>query len=192
MADRIKGITIEIGGDTTKLSDALKGANAEIKECQSALRDVNKLLKLDPGNVDLLKQKQGYLKTEIDATKKKLDEEKTALAQLKASSTTGDVTEEQKALEREIAETESSLSSLKKEYKDFGSVSKQVLQNAGNNIKNVGGKITGVGKSMTAGLTGPIVGLGAAAVAAFGEVDAGLDIVATKTGASGEALSEME
>lgn len=192
MPDRIRGIVIEVGGDTTKLSDALKGANAEIKECQSALRDVNKLLKLDPGNVDLLKQKQGYLKSEIEATKKKLDEEKKALAQLKASSTTGEVTEEQKRLEREIVETESSLSSLKKEYKDFGSVSKQVLQNAGNNIKNVGGKITGVGKSITAGLTGPIVGLGAAAVAAFGEVDAGLDIVATKTGASGEALSEME
>lgn len=65
MANRIKGITIEIGGDTTKLSDALKGANAEIKECQSALKDVNKLLKLDPGNADLLVQKQKYLSQAI-------------------------------------------------------------------------------------------------------------------------------
>lgn len=54
MADRIKGITVEIGGDTTKLSDALKGVNRSIRETQSELRDVNKLLKLDPGNSDLL------------------------------------------------------------------------------------------------------------------------------------------
>lgn len=51
MADRIKGITVEIGGDTTKLSDALKGVNKSIRQTQDQLRDVNKLLKLDPGNV---------------------------------------------------------------------------------------------------------------------------------------------
>lgn len=192
MADRIRGITIEIGGDTTKLSEALKGANKEIKDCQSALRDVNKLLKLDPGNVDLLKQKQGYLKNEIAATSTKLEEEKKALAQMKSASTTGEVSEEQKRLERDIIETEASLSSLKKEYKDFGSVGKQVLQNAGKNIKDVGSKITGVGTKLTAGLTGPIVGMGAAAMAAFSEVDAGLDIVIAKTGASGDALEDMQ
>ena len=58
MADRIKGITVEIGGDTTKLSDALKGVNKSIRQTQDQLRDVNKLLKLDPGNADLLVQKQ--------------------------------------------------------------------------------------------------------------------------------------
>lgn len=191
MADRIKGITIQIGGDTTKLSEALKGANKEIKDCQSALRDVNKLLKLDPGNIDLLKQKQSYLTREIDATKKKLDEEKRALAQMKASSTTGEVTEQQRALEREIAETEASLTSLKKEYKDFGSVSKQVLQNAGNKMKDLGGKMSSVGGAMTKNITAPIVALGAASVAAFNEVDKGLDIVAAKTGATGDALDEL-
>ena len=51
MADRIKGITVEIGGDTTKLSDALKGVNKSIRQTQDQLWDVNKLLKLDPGNV---------------------------------------------------------------------------------------------------------------------------------------------
>ena len=61
MADRIKGITVEIGGDTTKLSDALKNVNKSIRETQTELRDVNKLLKLDPGNADLLVQKQKYL-----------------------------------------------------------------------------------------------------------------------------------
>jgi phage-related minor tail protein len=72
MADRIKGITIELDGDTTKLSNALKGVNKEIRDTQSNLKDVNKLLKMDPGNADLLAQKQKYLTDAIDATKKKL------------------------------------------------------------------------------------------------------------------------
>ena len=99
MADRIKGITIEIGGDTTKLADALKGVNKEINACQTALRDIGKLLKLDPGNVDLLRQKQGYLKDEINATQEKLKLEKQALQELKNANSTGEVTEEQKRLE---------------------------------------------------------------------------------------------
>ena len=52
MANRIKGITVEIGGDTTKLSKALKNVDSSIKNTQSQLRDVNKLLKLDPGNTE--------------------------------------------------------------------------------------------------------------------------------------------
>ncbi|MEE9113405.1 hypothetical protein [Lactobacillus delbrueckii] len=68
MADRIKGITVEIGGDTTKLSDALKNVNKYIRETQDQLLDVNKLLKLDPGNADLLLQKQKYLSEAISDT----------------------------------------------------------------------------------------------------------------------------
>ncbi len=56
MANRIKGITVEIGGDTTKLTNALKGVNSEIKNTQSQLKDVEKLLKVDPGNTELLGQ----------------------------------------------------------------------------------------------------------------------------------------
>ena len=56
-ASRIKGITIEIGGDTTKLQTALKGVNTEIRNTQAQLKDVEKLLKLDPGNTELLAQK---------------------------------------------------------------------------------------------------------------------------------------
>ena len=83
MADRIKGITVEIGGDTTKLSDALKNVNKSIKDTQNQLRDVNKLLKLDPGNADLLVQKQKYLSEAIKDTKEKLEQEQAALKQLK-------------------------------------------------------------------------------------------------------------
>jgi phage-related minor tail protein len=192
MADRIKGITIEIGGDTTKLADALKGVNKEINACQTALRDIGKLLKLDPGNVDLLRQKQGYLKDEINATQEKLKLEKQALQELKNANSTGEVTEEQKRLEREIVETESSLKSLKKEYKNFGGVATQVIRNAGTQMKGFGDKMTGAGKALTTKVTAPILAIGAASVAAFNEVDAGLDIVAAKTGATGDALAGME
>ena len=66
---RIKGITVEIGGDTTKLQSALKGVNSEIKNTQSQLKDVEKLLKLDPGNTELLAQKQKLLSSAVSETK---------------------------------------------------------------------------------------------------------------------------
>lgn len=73
MADRIKGITIEIDGDTTKLQSALKKVNTELRTSQNNLRDVNKLLKMDPGNTQLLQQKYKGLGKSIEETKKKLD-----------------------------------------------------------------------------------------------------------------------
>ncbi len=80
-ANRIKGITVEIGGDTTKLSDALKNVNKSIRKTQDQLRDVNKLLKLDPGNANLLVQKQKYLSETISDIKEKLKQEQDALKQ---------------------------------------------------------------------------------------------------------------
>ena len=68
MASRIQGITVEIGGDTTKLSKALESVNKSIKGTQSGLKDVNKLLKLDPSNTELVVQKQKMLKDAIEAT----------------------------------------------------------------------------------------------------------------------------
>ena len=75
MASRIKGITVEIGGDTTGLDKALKSVNSSIKTTQSGLKDVSKLLKLDPTNTELLTQKQKLLKDAIGSTKEKLDAE---------------------------------------------------------------------------------------------------------------------
>lgn len=73
VANRIKGITIEIGGDITKLETALKGVNKEIRNTQSQLNDVEKLLKLDPGNTELLSQKQKLLSQAVNETKEKLE-----------------------------------------------------------------------------------------------------------------------
>ena len=81
MANRIKGITVEIGGDTTKLSKALEGVNKNIKNTQTQLKDVEKLLKLDPTNTELLSQKQKLLADTIGSTKTKLETLKTAAEQ---------------------------------------------------------------------------------------------------------------
>ncbi|MDY6317570.1 MAG: phage tail tape measure protein, partial [Oribacterium sp.] len=192
MADRIKGITVEIGGDTTKLSDALKSVNKSIRETQDQLRDVNKLLKLDPGNSDLLVQKQKYLSEAISDTKEKLKQEQDALKQLQQGPQTEETIKQQEALTREIESTKQSLEKLKAEFKDVGSVAGIQLQQAGQKMKDVGDKITGVGTSLSTHVTAPIAAVGAASLAAFKEVDEGADIVTQKTGASGKALKEMQ
>ena len=84
---RIKGITVEIGSDTTKLQTALKGVNSEIKNTQNQLKDVEKFLKLDPGNTELLAQKQKFLSSAVSETKEKLTTLKTAAEQANQSAT---------------------------------------------------------------------------------------------------------
>ena len=192
MANRIAGITIEIGGDTSKLTSALKDVDKNLKNTQSNLRDVNKLLKLDPSNVDLLKQKQGYLTDAIKDTSERLTTLKEALKQMKESDTSGEVTEKQKALEREIADTEQKLEGLKKEYKDFGGVASQQLQTAGQKMQELGGKITDVGKGLTTHVTAPIAAVGAGAVASWKEVDEAMDTVTKKTGKTGKELEGLQ
>lgn len=154
--NRIAGITIEIDGDTTQLTKALSGVNKDLKNTQDALRDVDKLLKLDPSNVDLLKQKQDLLTRAIGDTKSKLDTEKEALAQLKKSDQTDEVKDRQAALEREIASTEQSLKGLEKEMKSFGSVSKQQLEATSKKFGDLSQK--------TRGLSTAAAGLGAAMI----------------------------
>ena len=193
MASRnIKGITIEIDGNTSPLQSALKDVNGVLKQTQSDLKDVNKLLKLDPTNVDLLKQKQGLLKDAIKATSDKLDMEKKAYEQLKDADPSEENTRKMQVLERQIADDEIALKNLTKQSQEFGSVFKQELEAVGDKLKDVGGQVTKVGEDMTKSLTVPIAAAGAAAVAAFTDVDSAMDEMIKKTGASGEALEEME
>ncbi len=169
---RIKGITVEIGGDTTKLQTALKGVNTEIKNTQSQLKDVEKLLKLDPGNTELLSQKYRTLQQEIQATKEKLNTLKEASKQADQALKDGTISQEQyDALQREIAETEQSLKSLEQEYKNFGSVQAQQVAAAGEKMKEFGGKVEDAGKTLTTHVTLPLAAVGAAGAASFAEVD---------------------
>lgn len=115
MAD-IKGITIEIDGNTSKLSKAISGLNSDLKSTQSTLRAVDKALKLDPGNVDLLESKQQALGDAIKDVDAKLKLERQALEQLKSSDDgSEEMAKKQKELEREITQTEASLTGYKAE-----------------------------------------------------------------------------
>lgn len=189
---RIRGITIELGGDTSKFVDAIKKADKSINETQKKLKDVNKLLKLDPGNTDLLRQKQEALGKAVEQTGEKSKALKQALKEMEAAGITDKNREQYDALQRELVETEKNLKSLKKEANDFGSVFAQQVSVAGDALKNVGGKITSVGEGLTKSVTAPLAGVAVASVAAWKEVDAGLDIIVTKTGASGDALEDMQ
>lgn len=127
MAGNIKGITLEINGDTTKLQDALRGVDKSLKDTQSQLKDVNKLLKMDPGNTELLRQKQELLGKAIKETKDKLETEKEALKQLEASGATDPAAiAQQDALKREIIATEQSLKGYEKQLKNMHGMLDQV------------------------------------------------------------------
>lgn len=114
MAGRIKGITIEIGGDTTGLDKALKSVNSSITKTQSALNDVNRLLKLDPSNTVLVAQKQQLLSQAVDQTKEKLNALESAQEQVADAFKRGDIGEEKyMAFQREIEETRGKLNQYK-------------------------------------------------------------------------------
>ena len=187
MANNIKGITIEIGGDTTKLDKALGSVNKNVKSTQSELREVEKLLKLDPKNTEALEQKQKLLAKAVGETKEKLDVLKTAEAQVEEQFKNGEVSEEQyRALKREIEATELSLKKLEEE----ANKSNLSLEKVGEAFGKVGSKATDIGKKMLP-VTAGIAGMGTAGVAAAMELDDGYDTIITKTGATGEALEEL-
>lgn len=117
MATKIRGVTIEIGGDTSKLQGALKDTNNEIKNTQSQLKDVERLLKLDPKNTELLRQKQELLGKAIGETKDKLDTLRDAEAQMKSAGVDQN-SEQFMALKREIIATEGELKKLTDETKN--------------------------------------------------------------------------
>ena len=189
--NRIKGLTIEIGGDTTKLSDALKGVDKSLRNTQSQLKDVNKLLKLDPKNTQLLTDKQKLLEAQIKQTQTRLIGLQIAQEQMDANGIDKN-SEQYKALQREIIETEQQLQKAKDAAKDFGSVLGQQLQAVGGQIKETGDKVKGVGDALTKNVTGPIAAIGGAAMAGWAQLDEGLDIVTKKTGATGDAMAEFE
>ena len=184
--NRIKGITIEIGGDTSDLQRSLKEVDKALKTTQNNLKDINKLLKLDPGNTELLKQKQDELKNAIGQTSDRLKTLKDAYKQLDGQNT-DEAKEQQKALAREIVETEQKLKSLKGEYKDFGSVAKQQLKAVGDEMKSVGEKFTDSGKKLTTTVTAPIVALGTLGVSYNAQIEQYRTMFTTLTGSAEEA-----
>lgn len=191
-SNRIKGITIEIGGDTSNLQKSLSGVDKALQNTQAQLRDVNKLLKLDPHNTELLEQKQRLLGDAIKQTSDKLDTLKEASKQAEEALKSGAMTQDQyDGLQREIIETENSLKGLKEQAEE-AEKSMSKMAEISDKLGAVSKKTEEVGKSLTKNVTAPIVGIGAAAYGAFNEVDNGLDTIAKKTGATGDELSSLE
>ena len=190
MANRIKGITVEIGGDTTKLEKALQGVNGEIRNTQSQLKDVNKLLKLDPGNTELLAQKHELLGSAVEETKKKLETLKKASEQANEALAKGDISKEQyDALQREIIETEQSLDSLTTQANE-SYTALQKISLAGASFEEFGGKVEGVGKKLLPVSTA-LAGVSVAGLKVATDFEKAMSGVQAITGATEEEFEKL-
>ena len=190
MANRIKGITVEINGDTTRLSKALEGVNKNIKNTQTQLKDVEKLLKLDPTNTELLSQKQKLLADAVSSTKEKLETLKTAAEQANTALSNGEISQEQyDALQREIIETEQELRNLQTEA-DKTNTAFAKIGAAGEVMQNVGDKISGAGEKLLP-VTAGVTALGTVAVKTGADFDAAMSKVAAVSGATGDDLQAL-
>ena len=188
MANRIAGLTIEIGGDTTNLQKSLKSVDSQLKTTQSNLKDINKLLKLDPSNTELLVQKQKNLESAISGTKSRLEELKNAQAGVKEG------TAEWDALQREIIATEQNLKGLEKEYKDFGNVASQQLKAAGQSLQDYGNKVENVGKKfsvLSGAAAGALTAMGGLAYKTVQNADE-LATLSQQTGLSTDEIQRMQ
>ena len=190
MAGRIKGITVEIGGDTTGLEKALKGVNSAIKTTQSELKDVERLLKLDPTNTELLTQKQKLLKDAIASTSEKLETLKEAQKQAKEQLERGELGRDKyDALQREIVETEQELKRLQ-EQAATTSVTLEKIAAAGDKFEKAGDSITNAGKQISVA-SAAVTGLGVAAVKTAADFDSAMANVAAISGATGDDLQAL-
>ena len=188
--NRIRGITVEIGGDTTKLQTALKGVNTEIRNTQSQLKDVEKLLKLDPGNTELIAQKHRLLAQAVFGTREKLGTLKTAQQQADEALRNGTISQDQyDALQREIIETEQRLRSLE-EQANQSATALQKIGATGEKLQTVGNKISSVGQKLLP-VTGVVTGLGTAAVKTAADFDSAMSKVAAVSGATGSNFDSL-
>ena len=191
--NRIKGLTIEIEGNTTKLTEALSKVDSSLRNTQSQLRDVDKLLKLDPKNTELLAQKQDLLAKSVKFTNERLGELKKAQEQMDANGVDKN-SDQYRALQREILETEKRLESAKKASDDFTDTSKKKLEEtkkkfeevsaAAKNVQEKTEKISAAAGIAAAGM------LGMAAKAASTADD--LLTLSNVTGFSVEELQKMQ
>ena len=191
MANRIKGITVEIGGDTTKLQNALKGVNGQIKNTQSALKDVEKLLKLDPTNTTLLAQKQKLLTQAIGETKEKLATLKTAAQQANEQLQKGEISQEQyDALQREIAETEAQLQKLESQASKTNQTLSKIGE-AGSKVESFGNDVTNAGKKVSVA-SGAVTAMGGAAVKTAADFESSMSQVQATMGITKDSMSTLD
>lgn len=168
MSKRIKGITIEIDGSTKKLSDALKGVEKNSRDIQSELKDVERLLKLDPKNTELLAQKQKLLADAVNNSRERLDALKDAQKQAEQAFKEGKIGEDQyRAIQREVIAAEQELKKLEKQLSEVNNKWKQAAEG----VAEFGKKSEAIGKKMLP-VTGAITAVGAGAFYTAMELEA--------------------
>lgn len=196
MSRRIKGIVIEIEGETKGLDKALQGVNKSSREIQKELRDVDRLLRFNPKNTELLAQKQKLLAQQVGNTKQKLDQLKAAQQQVNQQFKEGKISEGQyRAFQREIAETESKLKHYEGQLKQVDSSHRsfgEKMAQAGHKVKDFGQGMTNVGKQLTLTVTAPLMAVGALATKTGMEFKAGMSEVQAISGATGAELQQLE
>lgn len=189
MAGNIKGIIVEIGGDTSGLQKALSKVNSTTSSLSKELKGVNSLLKLDPSNTELVAQKQVLLSKNIEETGEKLELLKDVQKQADNAIANGTKISEEnyRNLQREIANTENKLKTLQTQASKWTTAGK-AIEDFGNKITNVSNKVDKLGNTLTTGLTVPIVGLGTAAVTTGNSFEAQMSRVQAIAGATKKEL----
>ena len=191
MADRIKGIEVVIGGDTTGLSKALSGVNKEINSTRERLKDVERLLKLDPTNTKLLEQRQRLLSDAVQETKTKLDTLKTAEKQVQQQFAEGKVSQQQyDALQREIVATSANLKRLEEQAEKSNAILNEISATA-KNIEDGGKKVSDATKGLSTIAGGVAAGLGAMAVSAGAAAD-DLNTLAKQSGFGTDEIQKWQ
>lgn len=196
MAGNIKGITIEIGGDTSKLDKALKDVNKTSRELNKELRDIKKSMKFNPDkSTELMAQQQRALAKAIENTQKKLETLKTAQEQAKEALARGDLgQDEYDALTREIMKTENQLKSLKGELNALNSSWSQAgqkMQEFGSKMQKVGDKVTEVGKGLSTKITAPLTAVGVYATKLAMDFEAAMSEVQAISGATAGDMEKL-
>lgn len=191
-AKTLKGITVEINGKTTGLANALKDVTKTSTALSSNLKEINKALKLDPGNTELLNEKQRILSESVAAARKELETLEGVQKQVSDQYANGDIDRGAwLEYQNKLQKAKQHLEDLEKAQKDFGTAAAQTIKEAGAKIEEYGGKVSKVGETLTKNVTTPMAAAAAAGVAAFSAVDEGVDTIVTATGASGEALDGL-
>ena len=191
MADKIKGITVQIGGDTAPLSKALRSVDKEIRGTQANLKEVNKLLKLDPSNTNLLKEKQKLLGDQIKKTADKLDALKKAQEEAKQMLASGEIGQkEYDELAKQIDKCEGQLKELEKQQAETTKKLKPNIESLSKGFKDVGQSIEDAGKKLAPFSAAAATGLGIA-VKTTADFDKAMSEVAAISGAVGDDFDAL-
>ena len=189
MAEKIRGITIELGGDTSGLSQSLKDVNGEINNTQKQLKDVDKLLKLDPKNTELLRQKQKLLGNQINNTKGKLETLKQAQKTMDKNGVDKN-SAQYMALQREITSTETELKSLKKASNETAAAMSSIAQ-AADKVSKSSKKVADATKGISTAAAGALTAIGGLAIKSAKSADE-LMTLAKQTGFSTDELQKFQ